>query len=338
MTQDTPSGDVTPITLDTGFAFFDAAAATMAATEVPIARVFANLTLLTAAALASAAGASADSRAVALVVTDAAGAFLPDVRADEVVVLENGAPRALEAFERDLRRLAVALVLDTSAGAGRVFRVHSFDAVWRFVTQLPDESQCVLWSTGERPRRMGALDGGRPQVEQKVGQAFSMEGANALMDTLVEAAGALGRESQRRRALVVLTGAGAGHTNYTPGDVTARVRRASAPVLALMYAEGEAATAGSLRLGASPRDAANLTIVGPGDHERILSGLAEATGGRHERVLSATAAVGAFEALPAALSGQYRLRYVPAEGGGPRRVEVRVSRPGARWRVAVDTP
>ena len=51
MTQDTPRGDVTPITLDTSFAFFHAAAATMAATEVPIARVFANLTLLTAAAL-----------------------------------------------------------------------------------------------------------------------------------------------------------------------------------------------------------------------------------------------------------------------------------------------
>jgi hypothetical protein len=30
MTQDTPRGDVTPITLDTGFAFFHAAAATMA--------------------------------------------------------------------------------------------------------------------------------------------------------------------------------------------------------------------------------------------------------------------------------------------------------------------
>jgi hypothetical protein len=63
MTQDTPRGDVTPITLDTGFAFFHAAAATMATTEVPIARGFANLTLLTAAALASAAGARADSPA-----------------------------------------------------------------------------------------------------------------------------------------------------------------------------------------------------------------------------------------------------------------------------------
>jgi hypothetical protein len=47
------------------------------------------------------------------------------------------------------------------------------------------------------------------------------------MDTVVEAAKSLERESGKRRAMVVLTGAGAGHTTYTPSDVTAAARKAA---------------------------------------------------------------------------------------------------------------
>ena len=215
---------------------------------------------------------------------DAQGQFVPDLRAEEVRVLENGEPRELAGFERDERPLAAVLVLDTSAGAAQVFRTQAFDAVWTFVSRLPAGAKCTLWTSGDRPHKLGALEGERKDVDKKVGQGFALEGANALMDTVVEAAVALARESGKRRALVVLSGAGAGHTTYSPADVTAQTRKAGAPVFALMYDEGEAATAGSLRLGDTPRDAANLTIVGPSDHERVLSGLAQATGGRFERV------------------------------------------------------
>ena len=78
------------------------------------------LALLAAAApLGAAAG---DTRSIALVVTGADGAFVPGIRAEEVRVLENGEPRELLAMEPDERPLAVALVLDTSTGAARVFR------------------------------------------------------------------------------------------------------------------------------------------------------------------------------------------------------------------------
>ena len=45
-----------------------------------------------------------------------------------------------------------------------------------------------------------------------------------------------------------------------------------------------------------------------------------------------------LESLGAELGGQYRLQYAAAEGKGPRRVEVRLARPGVRWRVTVDSP
>jgi hypothetical protein len=290
-----------------------------------------------AAALA-AATAAADTRAVALVVTDAQGAFVPDVRADEVRVLENGEAREIVSFERDERRLAVVLVLDTSTGAARVFRGQAFDAVSAFLSRLPEGSKCTLWTTGDHPRRIGVLEGERPQVEKKVAQGFGFEGPNAFLDALVEAAESLGRESGRRRALVAVSGAGAGHTSFSPGDVTSQVRKGGARVLGVMYREGESGGPGSLVGLDVPRDVANLTIVGAADHERVLSALARATGGRFESVPTVLGVNRLLESLGAELAGQYRLRYAGSDTRGPRQVDVRLARTGVRWRVTIDSP
>ena len=293
------------------------------------------LALLTAAGPLAAA---ADTRSVALVVTDASGAFVPDVHAEEVRVLENGEPREILVFERDERSLAVVLVLDTSTGAARVFRGSSFDAVWSFVSRLPAGSRCTLWATGDRPRKIGLLEGERPAVDRRVAQAFGLDGGNTLLDALAEAGEALARESGRRHALVAVSGAGAGHTTLSPGDVSSQVRKAGARVLGVMYRGGESAAAGSLAGLDTPRDLANLTIVGPSDHERVLSGLAQGSGGRFEWVPTVMGVDRALDSMAADLGGQYRLRYTAAETKGPRRVEVRLARSGVRWRVAVDTP
>jgi len=294
------------------------------------------LALLAAAVpLGAAAG---DTRSVALVVTDTEGVFVPGIRAEEVRVLENGEPRELLAFELDERPLAVALVLDTSTGAARVFRGTAFDAVRSFVSRLPARSKCTLWTTGDHARKIGELKGERPEVEKKVAQGFGFEGPNALLDTLVDAAESLGRESGRRRALVAVSGAGAGHASLSPGDVMSQVRKAGARVLGVMYREGESGGAGSLSGLDVPRDTANLTIVGASDHERILSGLAQSTGGRFESVPTVMGTSRILESLGGELGGQYRLRFAVSDAKGSRRIEVRLARPGVRWRVAVDTP
>jgi hypothetical protein len=281
---------------------------------------------------------SASERPVALVVTDAQGAFVPDIRADEVRVLENGQPRELVAFGRDERRLAVALVLDTSTGAARVFRVQAYDAAAAFLSRLPEGSRCTLWTTGDHPRKVGILGGPRPEIEKRVAQGFGLDGPNALLDTLVEAAESLGRESGQRRALVAVSGGGAGHTSLPLGDVSSLVRRRGARVLAVLYREGESGSVGSLAGLEQPRDVANLTIVGSADHERLLAGLAQGTGGRFESIPGVLGVNRILESFAVELGGQYRLRYAGAEGKGPRRVDVQLARPGVRWRVALDPP
>jgi len=293
------------------------------------------LAVLAAAPLAAEA---AETRTVALVVTDAAGAFVADLRTEEVQVLENGEPRELLGLERDSRPLSVVLVLDTSTGAARVFRVQAMDAVSGFLAGLPPESRCTLWTTGDHARKIGELKGDRAAVEKKVAQGFGFEGPNALLDTLVDAAEALGRESGRRRALVGVSGAGAGHASLTPGDVTAAVRKAGGRVLGVMYREGESGGGGSLMGLDVPRDTANLTIVHSTDHERILNGLAQATGGRFESVPTAMGVGRILASMGAELAGQYRVRFAPSDAKGPKRIDVRLARAGVRWRVTVDTP
>jgi hypothetical protein len=87
-----------------------------------------------------------------------------------------------------------------------------------------------------------------------------------------------------------------------------------------------------------PRDAANLSIVGAGDHERVLSGLARATGGHFESVPTALGVPRLLETLGAELGGQYRLRYAGSDTKGPRQVDVQLARTGVRWRVTIDSP
>jgi VWFA-related protein len=280
----------------------------------------------------------AQVRTVALVVTDEQGAFVPDIRRQEVLVLENGEPREIVSFERDDRPLAAALVIDASDGGLAVFRVHAPGAVEAFLARLPAGAHTTLWTTGERSRKLGELTGSKEAVEKKVAQGFGVGGTNALLETLVDAADALGRESGRRRALVAVSGQWSGHTTWTPSDVSSRVLRARARVFGVMYHEGETSGVGPLIGLDGPRDVQNLTIVGPADHERVLIGLAHATGGHYESVGTGLAVSSKLEAFAAELAGQYRVRFAVSDAKGPRRIEARVLRPGVHWRVVVDSP
>jgi VWFA-related protein len=280
----------------------------------------------------------ADARSVALVVTDEQGAFVPDVRPEEVRLFENGEPREISSFTKDDRPLAVALILDASDGGLVVFRVHAPGATLAFLAGLPAGARVTLWTTGERSRKVGDLKGEAEEVEKKVAQGFGVGGTNALLEALVDAADSLGRESGQRRAIVAVSGQWSGHTTWAPGDVSSRVRKAAARVFGVMYREGEASPVGSLMGLDRPRDVQNLTVVGPADHERILIGLAQATGGHFESVGTGLAVSHQLERFAAELGGQYRVRFTVRDVKGPRRIEARVLRPGVHSRVVVDSP
>ena len=295
-------------------------------------------TVLLAAALGVSPAAPADEQGIALVVTDEQGAFVPDLRRDEVRVLENGDVRELVDFARDERPLSLALVLDSSDSATELYRLHAYEDLPAFVALLPPRAQCTLWTTGDRPRRIGDLEKGAAELEKRLAQGFGTGGASTLLDALVEAGQSLAGTSGRRRAILAVSGASAGHTSWSPREVSDRVRRARARVLAVMFRQGSGGP-GAPRAGLeAPRDAGSLTMVGSSDHERMLASLARATGGRFESVPAAQGVGAVLRAFAGELAGQYRLRYLSLPTKEGRRVEVRIARTGVRWHVAVDAP
>lgn len=298
-----------------------------------------SLTLVALAALLPlplGAGA-AEQQAVALIVTDAAGHFVEGLGGDEVLVYENDEPREVVGFERDDRTLDLALIVDSSDGATRSYRVHAYEDLAAFHALLPDGTRCTVWATGERPRRVGELKGDPDKDEDVVAQIFGFGGTNTLLDTLVDAAERLARSSGRRRAMVAISGASAGNTSWTPRAVMQRVGRARAAVFGVQFREGAGGPSGP-GSGSQRRDPSSLTMVGSSDHERILAGLSRATGGRFESTSAALGVGPLLEAYARELAGQYRLRYVTVPTKGQRKVEVRVTRPGVQWRLTVDAP
>ena len=280
---------------------------------------------------------AADEQAVALIATDADGAFVADLRRDEVQVFENGERREIVGFARDTRHLDLALVIDSSDAATRHFRVHAYEDLAGFRSQLPAKTRCTLWATGERPRRVGELGDDPEKADERVAQVFGFGGANTLLDTLVDAAGRLSRSSGRRRAIVAVSGASAGHTSWTPREVMQRVRKARAVVFGVQFREGTGGPSGP-GAGLQRRDPSSLTMIGSSDHERILVSLARATGGRFESPSAALGVGAVLESFAHELAGQYRLRYVTVPTKEQRKVEIRVTRPGVRWRLTVDVP
>lgn len=280
---------------------------------------------------------AADEQAVALITTDTTGHFVADLERDEILVYENGEPREVVHFERDDRRLDLVLVVDSSDAATRLYRVHAYGDLAAFRALLPEKARCTVWATGERPRRVGELKGDAEEVEDVVARTFGFGGTNTLLDTLVDAAERLARSSGRRRAIVAVSGASAGNTSWTPREVMQRVGRARAAVFGVQFREGVGGPAGP-GAGNQRRDPSSLTMVGSSDHERILGGLSRATGGRFESTSAALGVGPLLEAYARELVGQYRMRYVTVPTKGQRKVEVRVTRPGVRWRLTVDAP
>jgi hypothetical protein len=116
-----------------------------------------------------------------------------------------------------------------------------------------------------------------------------------------------------------------------------RVGQARAPVFGVQFREGVGGPSAP-GAGLQRRDPSSLTMVGSSDHERILGGLSRATGGRFESTSAALGVGPLLESFARELAGQYRMRYVTVPTKGQRKVEVKATRPGVRWRLTVDAP
>jgi hypothetical protein len=167
------------------------------------------------------AGAPAEARTLNVSVTDDKGAPVTGLRAEEVVVLENGVAREVSKLEPETRPLLAAVIVDSSEPVGTLYRLNVVDAVVRFLARLPEGSRYALWTTGDRPTKVVDFTDDRVRAGAALKRAFP-RGGNTLLDAIVEASEDLKQREGQRTAVVVVSGNGLGFSNYDRLQVVER--------------------------------------------------------------------------------------------------------------------
>jgi hypothetical protein len=267
--------------------------------------------LLLAQTIAAAPGTEVRTLTVSFV--DEAGGAAPELGPADVALLENGVTRDITSFRRDLRPLAVAILLDSSAAVGDSFRPNLMPAVAGFVARLPDGARYALWTTGDRPTKVVELTADKGAAPAALRRVIP-QGGNTMLDALVEASADLRKSAKEgeRSVVVAVSSTGPELSSRDKLRAAEETLASGALVLALAVDEG-----GS--------DFETRSVLG-----YVFDRLRSATGGRYETVLSPMAADGALRKLSAMVAGAYRLAYATAPDLKKRKIELRVARPGTK--------
>lgn len=285
--------------------------------------------LVLAAILASAQPAAAEgNRSLRLSVFDSRGRPVVGLETREVVVVENGVARPVTRLSPDDRRIALALVVDTSAAVQDSYRLHVLPAVVSVLHHLPAGTRVTAWTSGARPTRIAEATA---DIEEAIAalQRTVPNGGNTLFDAIDAAVADLTAAEAQRSVLLIVTSTG---VEFSSGDrprVADDPRRLGATeVYAVAIEEATPISEpADTQEGRSPMERR-------ANYDRALDSLTRETGGRLERTFSFMSLASALDAIASDLSGGYRLSYSTEVAVGAREVEVRVARPKVRLRYA----
>lgn len=258
-------------------------------------------------------------RSAIVSVVDAEGQPVRGLMVEDVALLENGAARTLHSFAPDDRPLRLAILVDSSQPVSSAYRLQVVPAVARFLEQLPGGTLYTLWVVGDRPQKLIERSDERARATVALQKVFP-RGGNTLLDGLVDASKDLEVEEEARGAIVVVTGDGAGFTNYDRRSVVDRVAATDISVYAVQF-HGAAATVAA---GESTMSF---------DYDYVLDNLARETGGRREHVLAPMAVEKGLDRILAELTGRYRLTYETTPDLEKRELSLEVALEGAEVRV-----
>ncbi len=248
-------------------------------------------------------------------VTDRQGRLVTDLTQEEFDVLEDGRPQEIRTFTPGDVPVSLALAFDRSFSMSGARLEGARLAARVLLNELTDADRVTLIGISSEVDVLVPLTNDRRRVDTAV-QALDAWGSTALHDAIVEALDVI-EPAPGRRALVLVSDGVERHSGRTADEVLARVRASDVMIYPVALARH-----------APP----------------LFHSLAALSGGRTTATRRADELPRVFARFASELRHQYLLGYSPEEGrgGGYRRLEVRVRRPGlvvrARAGYLVPTP
>ena len=249
-------------------------------------------------------------------VLDGSQRHVTDLQQGDFVVLEEGMPQQLTFFRKADVRLALALVIDSSASMEDAMTTAQ-EAATGFVRELETADVGTVIDFDSRVRVLSDFTNDKTKLEEAI-RTTTPGGSTSLYNALYIALNELNKvrlrdelEVLRRRVIVLLS----------DGEDTSSLLSFEEALDAASRSDTVIYTIG-LGVGSPP---ARRTA---GDASFVLSRLAERTGGRAFFPAQAKDLAGVYRSIREELSNQYILAYISASqrSGQWRRVQVRVNR------------
>jgi Ca-activated chloride channel family protein len=170
---------------------------------------------------------------VTVTVTDEHGRFVPNLRATDFEVYENGVRQEISQFEAERVPVSLGIALDTSGSMVGDKIVAAQAALNRFLFDLlgPND-EVFLYRFDSRPDLVQGWTTDRQAVSRALG-SVRPNGGTAIYDTVAEAVPMAQRGSQRKKAIVIISDGQDTSSRTPPEHVQQLIRETEVLVYAI---------------------------------------------------------------------------------------------------------
>lgn len=170
---------------------------------------------------------------VTVTVTDANGRFVPNLKAEDFVVYEDGKPQQVQQFDSDRVPVSLGIALDTSGSMAGAKMQAAEAALNRFLFDLLGKNDEVfLYRFDSRPELIQGWTDDRKRVSKALGQ-ITPRGGTALYDTVSEAIPLSQKGTQRKKALILISDGEDTSSRIKVGEAQQMIRESEVLVYAI---------------------------------------------------------------------------------------------------------
>jgi len=270
------------------------------------------LAMLLALAVAAPVGEADGVRSVTVAVYTRDAAPVEDLDPAELSIKENGKKQAVLGLERDHRPLDVALIVDSSAALGPLYRRDLVDAAMSFRKAVPGEARVAIWTSGGAPSKIVDFDTDDETADRAL-KMVAAGGKNYTLDTIIDASRDLRSQRAARRVLAIVTNTDVEASRTLIQRTFQVVGRTHVTPMVIL-----------LKVGGKPAQT--------WDSETLFEKMGEGYGGTYEEILTPMAAQKRLGRMATDLGSQYQVRYTSG-AQEPTFPEVKVKRKDVEVRV-----